>query len=227
MTIQSLSEKGRGNGEGATASTGLSSWHHCKQPLTWQWCVLCNTETGTEPLKVTNIVSAFLIDWRSCFIAELLNIWQYTLSIEKIAGRGKHCQNWLWPRDPLLPAGIARTSGALGSVFPANQSQKLQHSTLHLVKLLELFLVASDRLSNCSGQPLPPPRSERRRVCYCGWTLEGSLSPSVLCRCSCCCCCCGAWCCWWCDGGKPLCCSGNAAERMSWAEGLPWSNLEV
>lgn len=32
ITVPSLSEKGEGSGEGvATKSTGLSSWHHCKQ----------------------------------------------------------------------------------------------------------------------------------------------------------------------------------------------------
>lgn len=68
-------------GKGSTES-GLSSWHHRKQTPGMDGInslSLCNMKTGTEPLKVTNVISAFLIHWRSFFIAELLNIWQYTL----------------------------------------------------------------------------------------------------------------------------------------------------
>lgn len=46
-------------------------------------------ENRHRTTKSTNIVSAFLIHWRSCFIAEL-NIWQYTLfffSIKKYLGK--------------------------------------------------------------------------------------------------------------------------------------------
>lgn len=93
------------------------------------------------------------------------------------------------------------------------------------MNLLELFLLilrSSEQLF--MGQPFLP-WGQRGDVCYCGWTLEGSVKVSVLCRLSCCCC--WDWCCWWCDWGKVLCCSGNAAERISWVEGFPWSNLEV
>lgn len=65
---------------------------------------------------------------------------------------------------------------------------------------------------------------KRQRPHYCGWTLEGSVILSVLCRDSCCCC--WDWCCWWC-WVKVLCCSGKAAERISWADWFPWSNLDV
>lgn len=107
-----------------------------------------------------------------------------------------------------------------------NKFQKLEvdlHTTV-LESLHTVTSVASVQLF--VGQPLLEVCfKKRQRPHYCGWTLEGSVILSVLCRDSCCCC--WDWCCWWWDWVKVLCCSGKAAERISWADWFPWSNLDV
>lgn len=149
-------------------------------------------------------------------IAELVSIWQYTLSIKKYLGKET-------VRIGCVPITISHWlvfNGHLKhwAAFPYRlikdpNTPDYPHNTVELLTASHL---------RDSFWPSPSFRV-RGRVCYCGWTLEGSVRLSVLCRC---CCGCG-WCCCWCEGGKVLCCSGKAAERMSCVEGLPCSSLDV
>lgn len=188
-------------------------------------------DTFTGLIKNTNIFSALSVHLGFVTGSGQVKHGSTSFKTPQTLGQLKHCQSWPCPCHLLLPKVPQQHLAILSS---ANRFQKLEAelSILYFIKPSDFYLYYHQ--CNClwSSPSLQFASRRSRASCYCGWILEGSVMVSVLCLESCCCCCCCGgcccdWCCGWWDWVKVLCCSGKAAERMSWADWFPWSNLDV